>query len=207
MTAPRAIAPPRPSRAPTPPSLRASVGATAALAGRAARQQSLDANVFVQIGPVDAEPVSDEPPVAPLVGVGMQEPGEPRERRGNDPPVGESRRQRVGVDLDPTALGVSRSTVETIPSLHEHVLRPRPEYLADGAGEAGQRVQSVERVARRERHDGMAVAVDVDAPLVGADDPYEANAVAQPHQRLVVHGGKPVGRRTISTAKSGATCA
>ena len=48
------------------------------------------------------------------------------------------------------------------------------EDLADGAGEAGEDVVSVEGVALVERNDRAAVAVNVDEALLRADDPDEA---------------------------------
>ena len=57
----------------------------------------------------------------------------------------------------------------------------RAEYLADGAGEAGEDVVAVDGGALVERYHRMAVAMDIDEALLRADYPDEASAVAQPH--------------------------
>ena len=58
-----------------------------ALAGRVARQQALDANVFVQVGPLYAPSGAAETPVVALFRCSVDQPGIPGERRRYRPPV------------------------------------------------------------------------------------------------------------------------
>ena len=65
-----------------------------ALAGRFAKHQALDADVFVQVRPVDAFAAPNQPPVVPFLRRAVLQARKPRERRSHVTPVGKFDTQR-----------------------------------------------------------------------------------------------------------------
>ena len=57
-------------------------------------EEALNADVFVEVRPVEAMSLADKPPSAPLVGRAVKQPGEPGQRYGNRPSVGQLDRKR-----------------------------------------------------------------------------------------------------------------
>jgi len=70
------------------------------LAGPASRQQALDADVLIQVGPVDSRTLSNEPPVSPLSGSTVAEAREPSETHTDRTAVGEIHGQGVVADAE-----------------------------------------------------------------------------------------------------------
>lgn len=77
------------------PSLKGSLAFSGGLAGK----EILDADVLVQLGPVDAAAVSDQPPMVSLVGCPVGKSRIPGNRYGDRTTIGEVDGQGVVVDV------------------------------------------------------------------------------------------------------------
>lgn len=63
--------------------------------GTSSSEKTLDTDVFVQIGPVNALAFADQPPVSPVGVATMCKPWIPRQRNGDGAPIDELNHQRV----------------------------------------------------------------------------------------------------------------
>jgi hypothetical protein len=68
------------------------------LSRRPADEQVLDADVFVEVWPVDSSSLADEPPATPLLDRAVKEAGIPGQRHRDGAAVGQLDRQRVVCD-------------------------------------------------------------------------------------------------------------
>jgi hypothetical protein len=100
-----------------------------ALARSAAREQAFDADIFIQIRPVNSLAPRDQSPVVPLGGFAMRKARKPRERSRNSPSVREIYGERIIAYTDAVRqcfFEFSPRSTQSMTSIDDGVVRGQP---------------------------------------------------------------------------------
>lgn len=90
-------------------------------------QQSADADILVDVGPVDTSTIADETPVAALICLGVEQAREPRQGRAHSPAIGQVDNQVVfiGPDVDRPGIRLRAGSSHAMPPGTPLDVRPR----------------------------------------------------------------------------------